>query len=173
LDGGLDGTKSIFHFNAGRSFSIGEMELHPFSVPHDAVDPVGFVIRYRAYQVGIAVDLGYATHLVRERLKESQLIILESNYDTQLLKTGPYPWTLKQRLQGRHGHLSNKAAAELLSALIHPKLEHVVLAHLSRTNNQPHLVYQQAQAVLGEAPDNRVQLSIAHQHRVGQVIELR
>jgi phosphoribosyl 1,2-cyclic phosphodiesterase len=123
--------------------------------------------------VGIALDLGYVTHLVRERLRKSHVVILESNYDDRLLTAGPYPWALKQRLQGRHGHLSNKAASKLLSELVHSELKHVVLAHISQTNNHPKLAYKQAQAVLNEASDCGVQLSVAHQRQVGQVIELR
>jgi phosphoribosyl 1,2-cyclic phosphodiesterase len=172
LDGNLEGVESIFNFKTGNDFSIGNIKLHPFSVPHDAADPVGFAIQYRTYRIGIALDLGCATHLVKEKLKKSNLIILESNYDHQLLKSGPYPWTLKQRLQSRHGHLSNQAAGELLAELIHPELKHVILAHLSQTNNQPQLVYKQAKTILDKASDNHIQLSVAQQRQAGPVIKL-
>ena len=173
LNGKLDGAETIRHFNAGQCFSIGDIKFDPFSVPHDAADPVGFSIQYNNCRVGIALDLGYVTHLVREKLRYSHMVILESNYEPELLRTGHYPWYLKQRLQGRHGHLSNKEATKLLAELIHPELEHIILAHLSQTNNHPQVAYKQAQAMLAKSNGHKVRLSVATQHEVGPVIKLQ
>lgn len=172
LNGKLDGTETIRHFNAGQCFSIGNIKFDPFSVPHDAADPVGFSIQYNNCRVGIALDLGYVTHLVREKLRYSHMVILESNYEPELLRSSHYPWYLKQRLQGRHGHLSNKEATKLIAELIHPELEHVILAHLSKTNNHPQVAHKQVQAALAKSNGHKVRLSVATQHEVGPVIRL-
>ena len=127
-------------FTTGQAFEIGDLLVEPFSVPHDAYDPVGFVIRNHTHSVGLVTDLGHATKLVVERLKATDAVVIESNHDLKLLQEDTArPWALKQRIMSRHGHLSNEAAATLAGELASDRLRHVLLAHLSRDCNRPEL----------------------------------
>lgn len=132
----------LVEFEAGNSFEFQDVLLDPFSITHDAGDPVGFVIDSAEGKIGVATDLGIATRLVREKLKGSRVLVLESNHDEGMLLNGPYPWHLKQRIKSRHGHLSNNDAADLLDELLHENLDALFLAHLSETNNHPDLVVE-------------------------------
>lgn len=122
-------------FDSGRTFAVRDLEVETVPFTHDAANTVGFVVRSPEGAVGIATDLGIATRLVRDRLQGCRVLIVETNHDEELLRDGPYPWHLKQRIRSNHGHLSNTAGAELLSALCWEGLEAVFLAHLSETNN--------------------------------------
>ena len=124
-------------FNPGTSFCIGEIKVNPFSVSHDACDPCGFSIVRGDSKLGIATDLGIATTLVKTRLKNCNGLVLEANHDPELLACGPYPWSLKQRIKSRSGHLSNQEARDLLGEILHPCLEKIILGHLSNENNNP------------------------------------
>lgn len=167
LGNGVD----VNEFEPGTPFSIGDIYVEPFSTPHDAVDPVGFTFQYSGVKLGFATDLGYATNLVIERLKGSDLLVLESNHDPVMLKEGPYPWLLKQRVAGKEGHLSNADAGRLLGQLLHPNLRHVLLAHLSETNNSPELAYRANSDVLArKSAGEEVILAVASQHATGQLV---
>jgi len=133
---------------SGTSFEAAGFEIMPFSIPHDALDPVGFTAKLDSIRVGVATDLGCATALVRERLIECRAVVLESNHDEKMLMEGPYPWFLKQRVKGRTGHLSNEAAARMLNDLSSTDLQHVFLAHLSEINNAPDLALGTAREAL-------------------------
>jgi phosphoribosyl 1,2-cyclic phosphodiesterase len=109
---------------------------------------VGFAIETAEGKIGVATDLGIATRLVYERLQDCRVLVLESNHDEEMLRDGPYPWPLKQRIRSQHGHLSNSASAELLSGLLSAKLEALFLAHLSEQNNLPELARREARMVL-------------------------
>lgn len=124
-------------FSPGFRFEIGEISVEPFSVCHDACDPVGFVLRHADVGIGVVTDMGTATGLVRERLKNCRVLVIEANHDEGLLRDSKRPWSLKQRIAGRQGHLSNKCAAELVAAVASPALTHVFLAHLSEECNRP------------------------------------
>jgi phosphoribosyl 1,2-cyclic phosphodiesterase len=147
-------------FTCGREFRINTLAIHPFSIAHDARDPAGFTIGANGGRIGIATDLGHATTLVKEHLRGCRLLILEANHDPLMLIDGPYPWFLKQRIRGRNGHLSNPESVELLAEVLHPGLEHVVLAHLSETNNSPEIALGEASKVL---KGTRVRLEAAAQ----------
>jgi len=136
--------------NPGDQFDVCGFCVTCFSVPHDSVDPLGFVIEKDGIRLGIALDLGYLSNLVLERLKGCDGIILESNHDVQMLKVGPYPWALKQRVMSRRGHLSNESVAQYLSNDFDGKASLVVLAHLSKNNNLPELALLSAQRALEE-----------------------
>lgn len=136
-------------FEAGDAIELRDLRIQTFALTHDAAAPAGFCIETAAGKIGIATDLGIATRLVAERLKGSRVLILESNHDETMLRDGPYPWPLKQRVRSNHGHLSNAASSELLQALLWNGLEAVFLAHLSETNNLPELAEQSARQVLG------------------------
>jgi phosphoribosyl 1,2-cyclic phosphodiesterase len=124
-------------FQTGAPFEIGDISIDPFSIPHDAYEPVGFRLSTATGCVGVATDLGMSTALVREKLKGCQAIILESNHDEDLLREAPRPWSLKQRIRSRQGHLSNVDAARLIAESATEALEHVFLAHLSSDCNTP------------------------------------
>jgi len=130
-------------FETGASFSIGSLRVQSFSIPHDAVDPVGFVLRENQYSFGFATDLGYASRLVIDSLCAVDGLLLEANYDDTLLaQDTKRPWAVKQRISSRHGHLSNQEAALLLKQLLHQQLRHVVLGHLSADCNREELALQ-------------------------------
>ena len=122
-------------FADGCPFSVGDIEILPFPLPHDAYAPVGFVLASGPVRLGIATDLGMPTQLVRERLRGCQLLVLEANHDETLLHSSFRPWALKQRILGRQGHLSNETAAALLADIASDTLQQVFLAHLSRECN--------------------------------------
>src|SRR5688500_18198062 len=125
---------------SGAPFLVGQFEVRPFAVPHDAREPVGLRIADPlGRSVGLVADLGCRSQLAWEALREVDVLLLETNHDLDLLRTGPYPWTLKQRVASRHGHLSNHDAARGVVELVHERLQFVVLYHLSRTNNLPAL----------------------------------
>lgn len=135
-------------FTCGHPFSIGDLAIHPFSISHDAVDPAGFTIGCNGSKVGVATDLGIVTGMVKTHLQDCDALILEANHDPQMLIDGPYPWPLKQRIRGRSGHLSNEDAALFLETLVHDRLSHVILAHLSEENNTPDKAKQTVQMVI-------------------------
>ena len=156
-------------FNQGTSFSIGDLSVHPFSVSHDAVDPVGFTIQDHSAKIGIATDLGVGTQLVCHHLAGCRLVVLEANHDLKMLEDGPYPWPVKQRIRSRLGHLSNEASRDLLDKVSHSELEHVIVAHVSEINNQP----DRALSVLREAVGRHAfRFSLASQHAAGDMIIL-
>lgn len=127
-------------FETGASFTIGNIGIDTFSVPHDAADPVGFLITTPEVRIGFLTDLGHVTKLVMERVRPSQVLVLEANHDLQLLRDDTRrPWSTKQRILSRHGHLSNDAAAEAAAGLAHAGLERIYLGHLSRDCNRPEL----------------------------------
>lgn len=135
---------------SGRPVEAGGFVVEPFLVPHDAREPVGFVVEDGAgHRLGLVADLGCRSRLAWGRLTDLDLLLLEANHDLEMLRSGPYPWSLKQRVAGRHGHLSNADASEGLLELLAARLRWVVLYHLSRTNNTPVL----AAATVGEALD--------------------
>jgi phosphoribosyl 1,2-cyclic phosphodiesterase len=146
---------------AGRRLALGDLVIEPFPVPHDARYTAGFVLHGEGLQVGIATDLGHATTLVVERLRRCDLVMIESNHDDRMLLDGPYPWHVKQRVQGRYGHLSNHEAAAVLRQAVGDGCRAVVLAHLSESNNRPALVRRIAGGALAQAGRTRVDLRIA------------
>lgn len=156
-------------FHQGSAFRIGSISIHPFAVSHDAAEPVGFTIQDGAAKIGIATDLGAATQLVCHHLTGCAMVVIETNHDIKMLEEGPYPWEVKQRIRSRHGHLSNEASRDLLGEISHSALRHVVLAHISETNNDP----QKALSVVGESVShNHTRLSVACQHTAGEIINL-
>lgn len=145
---GRERLKTHQEFDSGCSIFMKDAAITPFPVTHDAIAPVGFTIETVHGRIGVATDLGIATRLVVEQLKSCRILVLESNHDEELLRDGPYPWELKQRISSRHGHLSNNDSAELLTALLSTKLEAVFLAHLSEQNNRADLAEYTARHVL-------------------------
>ena len=164
--------KNLEIFESNQQFTLRDLLIEPFSVLHDAADPVGFCFYLKDRKLGIATDLGKPTSLVRQMLKQSHALILESNHDSEMLLSGPYPWWLKQRIRGKFGHLSNIDSQSLLRDLLHQDLKNIVLAHLSEKNNHSALARQTATQALQERDDVKVALGIADQHQIGDVIEV-
>ncbi len=149
---------------SGEPFEAGGFRIEPFNIPHDAQEPVGFVVEDSAgRRMGLASDMGSRSQLAWGRLKDLDILILETNHDLQMLRSGPYPWALKQRVAGRFGHLSNREAADGLPDLLSSRLSTLVLYHLSQTNNLPAL----ASETLGERLDREgvsTRIVVAQQH---------
>lgn len=122
-------------FQAGSSFEIGDIVVQSFTLPHDAADPVGFTFRAGSLKISIATDLGYLPESVKYHLRGSHFLLLESNHCPEMLKMGPYPWALKQRILSRRGHLSNEAAGEYIASELPGETQVLVLGHLSEQNN--------------------------------------
>jgi phosphoribosyl 1,2-cyclic phosphodiesterase len=143
---------AVENFEAGRPFSIGDIELSPFTVPHDAADPVGFVLSSEGIRMAIVTDLGYIASNIKTHLRGVDLLLLESNHDLEMLRDGPYPWSVKQRVLSRVGHLSNEATAEFLASSYDGQAAYVILAHLSENNNLPELARVAAEHALAGRP---------------------
>jgi len=141
----------VEHIRAGQRFLVGDIEVSPFSIPHDAVDPLGFTFGTNGTKVAIVTDLGYLPELVKVHLRDSDCLMLESNHDLEMLKVGPYPWHVKQRVMSRTGHLSNHTVSEFLSDAegFDARARYVVLAHLSENNNNPDVARICAEEALG------------------------
>jgi phosphoribosyl 1,2-cyclic phosphodiesterase len=149
-------------FASGRSFQVGDIAVTPFTIPHDAADPVGFTFRAEGVKVGIATDLGYVPASVRDHLRSCEVLVMESNHDVEMLRVGPYPWSVKQRVMSRVGHLSNDALAEFFTSDYDGEAAFVVLAHLSELNNHPEIARGAAEKALGPRQTllrNRVMLA--------------
>lgn len=156
----------VEYFQAGQDFTIGDIDIRPFSTPHDAADPVGFVFRSEGLRLGFATDLGYMPPNVKQHLSGLDLLLVESNHDLEMLRDGPYPWSVKQRVLSRVGHLSNDATAQFLEQDYDGHAAWVILAHLSESNNLPDLAQVAAQHALRAHPTllgNRLLLASQHE----------
>lgn len=132
------------------SFNIGEVQIEPFSISHDASDPVGYNFYYRHCKCTVATDLGFVTDTVKQALELSDVLVLEANHDLEMLKTGTYPWYLKRRIMSNRGHLSNVDAGWALARMKRKRHMHVFLAHLSQENNRPHVAENTVGGILAE-----------------------
>jgi len=163
--------------SAGQRFSVGDIEVWAFAIPHDAADPVGFTFRVNGSKVAIVTDLGYLPELVKHHLRDVDCLILESNHDVEMLKVGPYPWHVKQRVLSRTGHLSNHTVSEYLadSEGFDGRARYLVLAHLSEQNNNPDVARISAEEALSRRPADfafRGELLVASQHVPLKPLEL-
>jgi len=173
----LRGVETI---QAGKTFTIRDIDVHAFAIPHDAADPVAFTFRTNGTKVAICTDLGYLPNHVRVHLRETDCLILESNHEPDMLKAGPYPWVVKQRVLSQNGHLSNHTVSEYLadadSAVgFDARARYVVLAHLSEENNNPDTARISAEEALGRRPAESPftgELLIASQHLPLKPLEL-
>jgi len=156
-------------FSTGEDFTFGDMEIHPFSIQHDTVDPVAFTITFNDIKIGVCTDLGFVTKLVKHHLLDCDFIYIEANHDEDLVHMCPRPMVYKQRVLSRQGHLSNKACAELLVSVFNPKLKHVFLAHLSSECNRHDLALNTVKEAL-EKENKQVEISIAYADKVSLFI---
>ncbi|HYL63562.1 MAG TPA: MBL fold metallo-hydrolase [Candidatus Methylomirabilis sp.] len=169
LDKRLRGLETI---QAGQHFSVGDIEVHAMRLPHDAVDPIAFTFRTNGTKVALVTDLGYLPTHVKVHLREVDCLILESNHDLDMLKVGPYPWVVKQRVLSKYGHLSNNAVSEYLADAdavtgFNERVRYLVLAHLSQENNNPFTAEISAREALSRRPAESAfggELLIASQH---------
>jgi phosphoribosyl 1,2-cyclic phosphodiesterase len=147
-------------FTTGSPFCVGDFSIHPFPVPHDANDPVGFIFSAGNLKVGVATDIGMVTNALRERLRKCHVVVIEANHDETLLHEADRPWSLKQRIRGNQGHLSNRTAAALMAEIAGEGLEHLFLAHLSSDCNSPHHARTTFETVLAEAGHTHVKVRL-------------
>lgn len=160
----------MIYFDCGLHFRVGTLDVHPFSISHDAADPSGFTIESGGKKIGVATDLGIANLVVRQHLLNCHLLVLETNHDPDmLLENENYPWELKQRVRGRKGHLSNEDAGGLLAEIICHELSHIVLAHLSQENNTPERAFDVIHPVVRDAG---ISISVASQDEPDEIIVL-
>jgi phosphoribosyl 1,2-cyclic phosphodiesterase len=159
-------------FEAGEKFAVGDIEITPFTIPHDAADPVAFRFDTQGIRIGLVTDLGYIPELVKRHVAGCHCLIFESNHDLEMLKVGPYPWIVKQRVMSRHGHLSNFATAEFLRDDFDGAAQVLVLAHLSENNNHPEIARMSAvEALSGRTCSDAPQLHLASQSAPTRVFQ--
>jgi phosphoribosyl 1,2-cyclic phosphodiesterase len=176
-DGPLDRHRNWRIFRTGSEFSICDILVQTFPVPHDAVDPIGFVFHAGSSRLGFITDLGYATKMLVERLRGVHTLVIETNHDEKLLQNDKHrPWPVKQRIQSRHGHLSNNAAAGVIEQLLPGRIERIVLGHLSRDCNTPELALGTVRGSLAKCGKIDMELHCATQSdlsarfRIGETI---
>ncbi len=168
IDWGGPTPSRIERFQAGSAFAVGDIAVQSFSVPHDARDPVGFCFEAQGVRIGIATDLGYVPESIKFHLRRTNVLLMESNHDLDMLKVGPYPWSVKQRVMSRVGHLSNLHVQDYVTDDLESCTAHLVLGHLSEHNNHPAIV----QMIANEAIERRglpTKLSIAKQDAPSEV----
>ena len=149
-------------FSSGRGFQVGDIAVTPFTIPHDAADPVGFTFGAEGIKVGIATDLGRMLANVKDNLRGCDVLVIESNHDVEMLRNGPYPWSVKERVGSRTGHLSNKSLAEFFATDYDGSASYIVLAHISEQNNHPEVARREAEKALSNRRTllyNRVMLA--------------
>ena len=159
-------------FQTGDRFELNDLLVETFPIPHDAQDPVGYLLRTTGGNFGFATDLGHMTKLVMERIRAANVLVLESNHDVRMLQDSHRSWHLKQRILGRHGHLSNEAAAEAAEQIMSADLKHLYLAHLSRECNKPELAMRVMTERMGRIGAGHVQVQLASQHTPCATLEL-
>jgi phosphoribosyl 1,2-cyclic phosphodiesterase len=161
-------------FENDNNFEIGNLLIHPFSTPHDAANPCGFNIFSGNKKISIATDLGHMDDVLFENLKESSFVLLEANYDPEILKVSRYPFMLKQRISGPHGHLSNSTSGKTIAKLMNYDLKEVMLGHLSKENNFPELAYQTvAEELMSQNKDmGTISLSVASRINPSKIVNI-
>lgn len=159
-------------FCTGDEFEIGDICVRPFLIPHDAAEPVGYNFFAEGKRITTATDIGHMNKELLSYIEGNDLMLLESNHDVEMLRVGPYPWSLKKRIMGDHGHLSNEMAAKVIAYLAEKGCRNFILGHLSHENNFPELAYQTTYNALTEkqiAVGGDVLLEVASRDRVGKV----
>ena len=166
--------RNVNVFENDSDFSLNELTIHPFSTPHDAANPCGFNIHNGKRKLSIATDLGHMDNDIFKELIHSSFVLLESNYEPEMLNASRYPFHLKQRIKGPYGHLSNETAGKTIAALMKKDLKQVMLGHLSKENNVPELAYQTVveELMRNNSDINTISLSVANRNAPGKIIEV-
>lgn len=157
--------------NADVPVQVGSLTVTPFSTPHDSIDPLAFALRAGQSRACVVTDVGFIPENVRERIRNTDLLVIESNHDIEMLRTGPYPWSLKQRVMGNFGHLSNEALAFFFSEYFDGSGRQVMLTHLSRQNNHPQIAFVSASRAL-EKKSKNTSLHVSLQDEISEIIEI-
>ncbi|MGB0581804.1 MAG: MBL fold metallo-hydrolase, partial [Limisphaerales bacterium] len=161
-------------FNTGTAFDIGDVHVETFSIPHDAYDPVGFLIHTNGGKLGFLTDLGHATRMIVERVRCANVLVLEANYDRKLLQEDTRrPWSTKQRIMSRHGHLSNDGAANVIQQVATENLKHLYLCHLSKDCNDPKLAHRTISDRLEQIDAAHVQVETTTQVKPSPTLEMK
>ncbi len=163
------------YFNIQEKFEIGDFKINAFEIPHDAANPCGFNIFYDNQKISIATDIGHMSSSVIHNLEESSFILLESNYDPNILKCSKYPYQLKQRIAGPLGHLPNEEAGKTISYLMQSGLQNVMLGHLSKENNFPELAYKTVidELIQSHFDETKINIQVANRMTPSAIIELK
>lgn len=156
----------------GRTFKLDSFSIKPFEVPHDASQTVGFVIKHGRKKVVVATDLGSISSNIRNKFRNSDAIVLESNHDIRMLKDGPYPAFLKKRILGKNGHLSNAESAATLASVISHRTKHIILAHLSQENNKPEIALEESKKLLSSVSKRALAIVPASQFEISEIIKI-
>ena len=167
-------SENIHLFNFSEDFEIGDLQIHPFAIPHDAANPCAFNILNNNTKLSIATDIGHMTPEILSNLEKSKFLLLESNYDPNILKCSPYPYHLKERIAGPYGHLSNDIAGKTISHLIESGLHTVMLGHLSKENNFPELAYKTVmeEIIYNNKSEKDIKLSVATRYNHTPVVKI-
>ncbi len=158
------------------SFTVGDLTVQPFSIDHDAANPVAYRVQHEKKSVAVATDMGHFNQYIIEHLQGLDAILLEANHDVNMLETGPYPYYLKRRILGDHGHLSNENAGRLLNYILHDRLKHIFLGHLSKENNFEELAYETVKLEIdqGDSPysSRDFAIEVARRDAMSQIVTL-
>ena len=167
-------SENIHLFDFSKDFEIGDLQIHPFAIPHDAANPCAFKILKNNTKLSIATDIGHMTPEIIANLEKSKFLLLESNYDPNILKCSQYPYHLKERIAGPYGHLSNDSAGKTISHLIESGLQTVMLGHLSKENNFPELAYKTVmeEIIYNNKSEKDINLSVASRYNHTPVIKI-
>lgn len=167
-------SNNIKTFKVSEKFEIGDLTINPFSIPHDAANPCGFNIYKDDKKISIATDIGHMTNDILKNLEESLFVLLESNYDPEVLRCSPYPFSLKSRIAGPTGHLPNEMAGKTISYLLKSGLKSAMLGHLSKQSNFPELAYQTVldELISNNYDENSLNLAVAKRDSNSKLIEL-
>ena len=168
---------SLFHvIEAGKTIFIGNLEIYPMSISHDAADPVAYLVSDGRHRVGVVTDLGYYDADIVSHMEGLDALLLEANHDIHMLQVGAYPYPLKQRILGERGHLSNETSGQLLGQILHDGMQHILLGHLSKENNYDELAYEtvRLEISLGDNPyrGNDFPIEVAKRDRPSSLIRL-
>lgn len=167
-----DANKKLFKNN--ERFEIGDLKIMPFSIPHDAADPCGFSITHNHDKISIATDIGHIENKIISNLVGSKFVLLESNYEPEMLKSSNYPYLLKKRILGPNGHLSNEEAGILITSLINNGVDNITLGHLSQQNNFPELAYKTVMEsiISNKVNSDQLKLAVANRDKPDGIIEI-
>ena len=169
--------EKVHFFNPGEAFDVGDIQVDPFSISHDAIDPVAFSFRTHNAKLSMATDLGIWDDEILNEIKDSDLLVLESNHDVEMLKMGSYPYYLKRRILSEVGHLSNDSAGELITRVVKEgNVKNVLLAHLSKENNLPELAYETVRSIVEEngiQVGTDINIDLTYRDRVGKIYKIK
>ena len=166
--------KNIKTFTIEENFEIKDLKIHPFKIPHDAANPCGFNITYNNQKISVATDIGHMTSNIAHKLEDSNFVLLESNYDPNILRYSTYPYLLKQRIAGPNGHLANLDAGKTIAYLMHSGLKQVMLGHLSLENNFPELAYRTVVNELIESnmDCSKIRIDVANRNSLSSLVKI-